>query len=61
MADVSKQAGISESAEAYAKRASEEIALQAGEIFSDSLKVAKDKVDDLRAHLAQGAEDYKSL
>jgi hypothetical protein len=61
VADVSKQAGISESAEAYAKRAAEEIALQAGEIFSDSLKVAKDSVADLRAHLAQGAEDYKSL
>ncbi len=61
VADVSKQAGISESAETYAKRASEEIALKAGEIFSDSLKVAKDSVDDLRAFLAQGAEDYKSL
>jgi hypothetical protein len=61
VADVSKQAGISESAEAYAKRASEAIARQAGEIFSDSLRVARDSVADLRAHLPQGVEDYKTL
>ncbi|MEJ2460714.1 MAG: hypothetical protein P8098_03690, partial [Candidatus Thiodiazotropha sp.] len=61
VADVSDRAGIRESAEAYARRASGEITQRAGEIFDKDRVVDNGTLADLRDHLQTGEEDYAGL
>ena len=61
VADVSDRAGITESAQAYAARASTEIAQRAGEIFSQEVSIDSGALAELRAHLEKGDEDYATL
>ena len=61
VADVSDRAGIHESAEAYARRASKEIAQRAGEIFSVGVSIDSGTLAELRSHLEKGEEDYATL
>ncbi len=61
VADVSDRAGIRESAEAYAKRASGEITQRAGEIFDKDRVLDNGTLADLRDHLQTGEENYAGL
>ncbi len=61
VADVSDRAGIRETAEAYAQRASGVIAQRAGEIFDNKLVIDSATLTDLRDHLQRGEENYAAL